>query len=732
MKKFNYCSIFFYLCLPFLLVPQYAPAASHNEQVSPETKPLYVVLLMDSSGSMKKTDPDGFRKLASQSIVSLLSAEDRIAIVEFDAEPNIISDWKAASERTGIFDLLNKIGNEGGFTDFRAGLEAAAQLFKKAPQESDKVIFLLSDGVFDPNPLSESYAPYNIQYRLAIRGKNKSDVRKINEIYRNILSPVAKRIIETNILPELKKDGVQVYCVGFSADADREFLKYLADESSEIKTESHYFYANKAIDLMETFVGLLHYWKNKIILKSEQGNIAAGSRDSIAMDAYLKDIAFIALTENPADFYVRPEGGSKDELILQGTHPNLKVAMLKEKAPPGRWIYGFKDGSGPYRLLAVGKSTLDLVITGIKEKYSYGEPLKANAFVQINRQDAREYLKRNPRVIAEIALGNSKEGPFDLQESKDAFLFEYVIKAPGKARIKFTLLAKDKDNNDLLPRQSKEFITEILPRFYVEPQNITYGDLNQGQQKEQLVKVHSGLDETVRISVNSAIKNASRCGDVKEKLPLVKGDAFVIRTGQSLARPLRLTVPEKGCWGDFEGEILFTSDKGQRASVDFSVHVPSIWEKLTWFAITMMMILAIILILLVIYWGYLKTPVGVLRPVNYPPGTPLLNDIKLSSLKCGVWNKFLHWKKNVITIGQTGTDLRLAGLPQTMKAELLFHRFGGDYIKNTSPAESNHTFIVCNPDVGIDIERRPCSSYQLSHGLNIKISDYEFTYEHIK
>ncbi|MBN1663579.1 MAG: VWA domain-containing protein [Deltaproteobacteria bacterium] len=677
---------------------------------------------------MKKTDPDGFRKLASQAIVSLLSAEDRIAIVEFGAEAKIISEWKAASERTAIFNLVNQIGHDSSFTDFRAGLETAVQLFKKAPQESDKVIFLLSDGVLDPNPYSEKYAPYNIQYRLAIRGKNKSDVRRINEIFKNMLSPVAKRMIETDILPGLKNDGVQVYCVGFSAEADRKFLNHLADESSKIKMESHYFYANRAIDLMETFVGLLHFWKNKIILKSEQGNIAAGSNANIAMDAYLTDIAFITLTENRADFCVRPEGGSKDEPILQGTHPNLKVAALTEKAPPGAWNYGFSSGSGSYRLLAVGKSTLDLIITGIKEKYAYGEPLRANAFIQINGQDARAYLKKNPRVVVEIAVGNSKEGPFDLQEGKEAFSFEHVIKAPGKARIKFTLLAKDKENNDLLPRPSKEFITEILPRFYVEPQNITFGDLKQGKQKEQLVKVHSGLDETVRINVTSAVKNASRCGDVKEKLPLVKADAFDIRTGQSFERPLRLTVPEEGCWGDFEGEIYFTSDKGQKAAVGFRVHVPSIWEKLTWFALAIMIILATLLILLAIYWGYLKAPVGVLRPVNYPPGTPILNDIKLSALKRGIWNRFLHWKKNVITIA----DLRLAGLPQTMKTELIFHRFGGDYIKNTSPAKSGHTFIVRNPDVGIDIERRPGSSYLLSHGLNIKISDYEFTYEHIK
>jgi hypothetical protein len=232
--------------------------------------------------------------------------------------------------------------------------------------------------------------------------------------------------------------------------------------------------------------------------------------------------------------------------------------------------------------------------------------------------------------------------------------------------------------------------------------------------------------------VNSTIINAGRCGDVKRKLPLVKGDAFDIQAGQSLERSLRLAVPEKGCWGDFEGKIIFTSDKGQRASIGFNVHVPSIWEKLTWFVLIMTMILTIILISLAIYWGYLKTPVGVLRPVNYLPGTPLSSDFKLSALKHGVWNRFLHWGKNVINIGQADADIELVGLPKTMKVDLIFHRFGTDYIKNVSPATSDHTLIVINPDVKIPIPRKPGASYRLSHGLQIKIGDYEFTYEHIK
>lgn len=733
MKKAVYCSVFLCVFIFILLIHQYTWAAGQAEQSVRGTRPLHIVLLMDSSGSMKKTDPGEIRKLASQAVVSLLSAEDKIAVVQFDSEAKVISKWISASEKSTIINFINQVGYSGNHTDFRAGLDAAMRLFKDSPPDAEKVIFLLSDGVFEPNPHSDVYAPYHIEYRMAIRSKDKEEIRKINDIYRNKLTPVAKRLIDDSILPVLNKEGVEVYCVGLSPDVDRVFLNDLAIKTSKTKTESHYFYANSAVDLMDTFLGLLHFWKNKIVLKSEQGSIMSGLRATIPIDAYLTDVSFILLTENPVGWHARKEGEGKDEPVLDGTHPNLKVATLTQAKPPGTWSYTFNQGSGAYKLLVVGKSTLEMLITGIKEKYTYGEPIKAQATIKINRQDARLYLAPGPRVVAEVSAENVKETLIDLQEGKESFTFEHAPPMPGKLKIKFTLLAKDKQNNDLLPRPSIEFVTEILPRFYVEPEYVKFGDVRRGAKKEIITKVHSGLNETVRITVNSSIKTASRCDAMKEKQPFIANASdFEIRTGQTVEQPLQLVVPQGGCWGDYEGVIIFSSINGNRASVGFHVHVPSLWEKLPWFIMVFIILIGLLLFLFTLYLGYLKSPVGVLRPVSFPPGAILLNDIKLSSIKRGFWHKFLHWKKNVITIGQSGHDLNLGGLPNSMKVELIFHRFGGDYIKNVSPASTDNAFTVCQPDVGIPIERRSGASYRLAHGLNIKINDYEFVFEHIK
>lgn len=723
--------ILFAVLLPFTF--QLSALASDTSVNSPfEGKPLYVVFLMDSSGSMKKTDPREIRKLASQVVVTLLSSEDKVAIVEFDSEARVLSDWRPASEKEAVFSAINEIGNNGNFTDFRAALEAARGLFIKAPAASKKVIFLLSDGVFEPNPYSERYGPYSVQYRIAVKGKNKADLSRINEDFRSRLTPVAKRMVDSAILPDLKSKGIEIYTVGFSPDADKDFLDYLADETSTVKTESHYFYANNAVDLMDTFVGLLHFWANKIILRTDNGEIVPGLPKGIALDNFLKDVSFIFLTEKQSDLSVKAEGNYEPEEMLKGLHPDLKIFNVTKKSPPGQWVYDFNNGSGKYKLIVIGQSTLDMVVDGLKGKYAYGEPVRARVSVKYNNRDARAYLSKASKITAEASSDDSKYVSFDLKEDKDGFVMDYLPKAAGKIRLKFTLYGKDKQDNDLLPRPSKEFRLEVLPRFYVEPELIKFGDLGVGKSKERDIKTYSGLPETIHVRMRSVIKNSSRCRDAVERLPYVQGDDFTLSTGQSFNGKVKLLVPAKGCWGDFDGEILFTTDRGENAKIGFRVHVPSIWEKLTCLALALILILAILLIALAIFWGYLKSPVGVLRPVSYPPGAAALSDIKLSRVKRGLWNRWLHWRKNVIKIGASRSDIRLAGLPQKMEVELIFHRFGGDYIRNMSPRESGHILVVQNPDVGIDIERGPGSSYQLSHGLNIKMFGYEFIYENIK
>jgi len=688
-------------------------------------QPLSLVLLMDSSGSMKRTDPEGIRKLAAQAIITMLSPSDEVAIVEFSTDAKVLSDWKPSSEREELFSAISKVSEEGMFTDFRAGLESAKKLILKAPKGNRRVVLLLSDGILEPNPYSDRYAPYYIQYRLATMRKSKGEKLRIyREKFRSKLSPVAKRLINSDILPLLRENKVEIYTIGFSPEADRGFLRYLADETSRAHMESHCFYAREAGDLMDAFTDLLYYWGNMMKLYSEEGEVHPGRSRVIFIDEFLKDPLFLVLTEKKCEFSVQSENGV-GEAPLEGTHPKLRIVPLLAKTPPGEWIYGFKSGSGRYKLMILGRSAIAMEVRGLEGRYLYGRPIEALVILKIGEKDARSFLGSSSKVIAEIASEVSEKRSLELREVKRGFKFKYTPQQSGLFRIKFTLFAKDKAGREILPRPSREYKVEVMPRFFVEPGYIDFGDLKRGRTRSTTVKIHFGLPERREIRVKGIIKTKG-----EDKLPFIREFSFSIEPGQILQKEIYISAPKGGKWGDFEGEILFKAEDGESYGVGFHVHVPSKWEWLTKAFLFLILLIILALIFLSGIWGLKASPVGVLRPLKVPTGV-IMTDIELSKVKKGILKRWLNWKKNVVTIGGRG-DVELGGIPGDMKAELIFHRFGGNYIRNASPKNSNCVITVINPDVGATIRRGSGESYRLSHGLKIIMGDYTLRYENIK
>ena len=107
------------------------PAKELRETVTPEPsdRPAQkqesgfdIMLLIDSSGSMKKTDPRDYRKESARLFISLLSEEDNVGVISFgDTAKTLIPLTKNSAEnRSALFAAANKtkvISNQ-----FRIGL----------------------------------------------------------------------------------------------------------------------------------------------------------------------------------------------------------------------------------------------------------------------------------------------------------------------------------------------------------------------------------------------------------------------------------------------------------------------------------------------------------------------------------------------------------------------------------------------------------------------------------
>jgi Mg-chelatase subunit ChlD len=105
-------------------------------------------LIIDSSGSMRETDPGKLRNAAAKAFVGALQASDRVTIIDFDDQATVL--WRlqsASADRDDlglVLDAIDKIDNDGG-TDLSGGIrEAYGQL--NDGQMRYKAAVLLTDG----------------------------------------------------------------------------------------------------------------------------------------------------------------------------------------------------------------------------------------------------------------------------------------------------------------------------------------------------------------------------------------------------------------------------------------------------------------------------------------------------------------------------------------------------------------------------------------------------------
>src|SRR5208337_904530 len=120
-----------------------APEAGHDER----SKGADIVLLIDSSGSMRKTDPQNNRKTSAKLFISLLGSDDRVGIVSFgDSAKLLLPLTRNTKENYGRFiSAINKISSREFSTNIYEGVKKGFDELKTSVS-SKKVLLLLSDG----------------------------------------------------------------------------------------------------------------------------------------------------------------------------------------------------------------------------------------------------------------------------------------------------------------------------------------------------------------------------------------------------------------------------------------------------------------------------------------------------------------------------------------------------------------------------------------------------------
>ncbi|VAW87412.1 hypothetical protein MNBD_GAMMA18-79, partial [hydrothermal vent metagenome] len=217
------------------------PRQTPSKPIAPSMPGLDIVLVMDSSGSMKKNDPNDLRKPAAKLLLSLLGKDDRASIVSFSDHGYPVAYLTQTNGRLNnklLFEAVEKVSNKGAYTNLAGAIEAATRVYEQDwDSERKHVVVLMSDGKMD----------------LASAALDKQ----------------ATAELVTTLLPVLKENKIQVHTIAFTDNSDMRLLQAIAN-----LTDGHFNIARTDKDLHRVFASIFEQSKEPDILPMQGGRFS--------------------------------------------------------------------------------------------------------------------------------------------------------------------------------------------------------------------------------------------------------------------------------------------------------------------------------------------------------------------------------------------------------------------------------------------------------------------------
>lgn len=308
--------------------------AAHDDQPAPakesHAENVDAVLVLDSSGSMLRTDPQRLRDQGVNLFVQSLNTGDRIGVVEFAAEARLVQDLTDFSPalRDEISSRVARIDNMGLYTDLLSGLKMALTLLEREPRaDADRVIVLFSDGQMDPDP-----AHGNPNQRL-------------------------DELIDT-LLPKLKEQGIKLHTVALSELSDKRLLAQMSVATSGLN-----WYAPTADSIMQSFADLF--------LAVKKPQVVALTSKGFPIDDGVKEATFYINRGDSTEIALESPGGER--ISPDDTPSNVKWfrgekfdVVTIDTPDPGDWnISGLPSSDSFATVLANLKLSIDFPSDGI-------------------------------------------------------------------------------------------------------------------------------------------------------------------------------------------------------------------------------------------------------------------------------------------------------------------------------------------------------------------------------
>lgn len=414
IKKIFSSLIALVLLISFISATVFKANVYATEKSTKTAKNLDVVLAMDKSSSMEKSDPQKTSIEAGKMFIDMLKKSGaNVSIVEFSntSETSGMVEVKDEKSKTELKETLNGIKFVGSATDTGDALLKSVDILKNnGSKDNKKAIILFSDG------------------KTAI---NKSG-RTIED---------SKKDIEKSI-EECNKSNLSIYSVGLINSNDsqsdiQEFEKQMKNIANS--TSGKYIRADNVNDLPQFFSELLQTLDG---IKGEDiGSLTANGEyqtvDFEVTNSNVLEANIVILHDKEIKDVklVNPKGKEMDlssnEFVYTNSSKYTLIKMLKPEK--GKWKVQVKGISGDkLKLSLVYNYDLELVSSVSKNNASKGEEVNIDAYFNYENkklEDKNFYGSIEAKAI--IRDSKNKETEVKLNFKENGYTGKVVLKEYG-------------------------------------------------------------------------------------------------------------------------------------------------------------------------------------------------------------------------------------------------------------------------------------------------------------
>lgn len=331
MKKVNAFLLFvLWFCSPVVL-----PAAD-----SMSVENIAVVLILDNSGSMQTSDPDGLRFTGVRLFASLLDVGDSLGLILFSTQAetmtNSLVTLTSQADKKNVLTEL-QFQEADGYTDVKAALEQAQRLLADADLRNEKVVIvLLTDGKPE---IPNQYSNY-----------------------------------ESETLEQARSLKVPVMAIALTSAAQTPFLDQLA-----AATDGRVFPADNASDLLNTYLQALGQIKDRTVIGGEKFQGLSSLEIEPALAPYVHSVSFVVgKPQNTSVHLLGPDGreitANTPNVIFKDFSDARFFILTLENPVSG--MYSFSaQGGGTVQAWAILRSRLRVAVVKPANMHPLGKEL---------------------------------------------------------------------------------------------------------------------------------------------------------------------------------------------------------------------------------------------------------------------------------------------------------------------------------------------------------------------